>query len=208
MFTAPWAGLGSLTTLFPVLIYGLAISTIIRFVKIALRLYCGSRLESVVDTANAKADPDDLAAFAIGSGALCKEVLPRCMNSEAPSEEGKGERTLLVLRKAETRFLYLWETCDLDVESSRTTSLSLMLLSFPLVGVEAFWSYMWFCEFRHIVFVQCLIETARQLLLLYSSTFGLGSIFYLASGFFKRVLTRRKRCWNYFCAVLRSEFDL
>ena len=165
-----------------------------RFARLGLRLYryTGDAIlpEKII---NGTVDPNHLAAFALASRLLCKRVLPKCMPSEAPTKGAGIEKAILMFHLAESRFSYLWEISNSDVESGKRTSLVVLLLSVAMVGFDAFGPFLsW-------------LEMAEQLVRLLAIGTLLAALIYFMSSFFERSLSKRNACWKYFCSRLKND---
>jgi hypothetical protein len=95
------------------------IISVMRFSRLARRL---SRTSGEgISTGNivqGEADPDLLATSAL-AGRVPSESVPGEFANFGSTERPGAEVALHILRVAETKFLYLWEGCHADVESTK-----------------------------------------------------------------------------------------
>jgi hypothetical protein len=181
----------------------LVLISLVRFVQSGRRLYrySGERIlpEHVL---RAEADPDLLAAYALARRLPCKAVDKRA-NSELPRNPASTDKVLLILRAAESRFLYLWENCYADVESAKRASLLSFLLAVVMVTYAALPTFS-----RYVLNKGAYpLLAAEHLLVLFTLGCSCCTLLYLASSFFERKLVNRKICWKYFCSRLRDELS-
>lgn len=125
---------------------------------------------------------------------------------ESSRERGRREEALNTLRTAERTFLYLWELCYTDMESIRSASALALMLSFAMVVYGAYPTFQGFSNESRLSIDECLQFTFFQQSTRLGVMMLVCTMLYMVSLAFKRVLKRRKICWQYFCA--RVENDL
>ena len=153
------------------------------------------------------ADPDLLAASVLAGRSPSKAILKKRANARFSEERVAIERARYILRLAGSRFLYFWELCYTNVESSRRASLLAFLLSLVTVVYGAFPIY--FGEFNdgNRTGFNCFFDTVQRLLAVLTVEWSFCAVLYLESSFFARVLAHRRTCWNYVCARLEDELS-
>jgi hypothetical protein len=190
-------------------LFAVVLISVVRFVRLARRLsrYSGERIlaENIV---KGEADPDLLAASALASRVPSKTIPEKRANSESSTERASVEKALYILRVAESRFLYLWERCYADMESTKRASLLTLLLSFAMVTHGAYPIFYYGCyNDGKVTGYDCLFRTAEQLIVTLGFGLSLGAMLYLGSSFIERKLADRKTCWKYFCSRLKTELS-
>ena len=182
------------------------IISLVRFVRLARRLsqYTGRPI-SPEDILKGDADPDLLAASALANRVPSETVPEKSVHPGASTDKASAEKALHILRAAETKFLYLWETCHADVASTRRASVFTCLLSIAMVAHGAYTVFEERCANNNNSGLYCLVPTAEQLVVTFAFGLFLCAMLYLGSSFFERKLAHRKACWNYFSSRLRNE---
>jgi hypothetical protein len=194
------------TKLFLLGMLAVGLISLVRFVRLARR-FRSRELVLPVTVVRGEADPDALAQSALECAAWCNAVSKSGTISELGTERADGGAILSVLRLAESRFLYLWERCYADVESTKRASLLTFLLSLATVAHGATSTYFGICEDSNLTQVVCLYQTLDQLLVTLALGLSLCAVLYLVSSFFERKLSDRRTCWKYFCSRLRAELS-
>src|SRR5262245_37114929 len=107
MFYIPWAVLPVAVKIFLLGMYALAFIAVVRFARLALRLYryTGDAV-SPENIVKGTVDPSVLATFALASRSLCKSVLPKCLSREGFADAAAEDKAPLIFRMADSRFLY------------------------------------------------------------------------------------------------------
>lgn len=188
--------------------FALVIIAAVRFVKSAGRLYRYSGERILPETVlKGQANPDLLAASALASRALCDAVLQKRASPQFPKEGASTEAILHILRTADSRFGYLWETCYADVESARRASLLTFLLSLVLVAYATSPIYFGCWNNSKLTGSTCVFLTVWNLLVFVAIGWSCSTVLYLASSFFERKLANRKTCWQYFCSRLKNDLS-
>lgn len=154
-----------------------------------------------------EADPDLVARFALASRVLSKCAPEKFLRSESSVGQASEERVLRILRSAEIRFLYLWERCHVDVESTKRASLLALLASFLMVAYGAFPAYYSCFNNSKLPGSLCMFLTVEQLVSTLAFGLSLCVMLFLVSGSFERTLANRRARWMYFCAQLKNELS-
>lgn len=194
----------------PILLLQLALVLIsaMRLAASGRRLYLGwGKRIAIEDVLKGEADPDLLTASGLAnrlpSGALL-QVRP---GPEFPGEGVDRARVLYTLDVADSRFQYFWQRCRADADSARRAGLFVLLLSFVGTFYSAFPIYfLYFNNSKHGG-DSSIFWTARDLLTLLGYGWSCCAALYFASSLFERALVKRKICWTYFCARLKSELS-
>jgi hypothetical protein len=184
--------------------FALVLISAVRFVKSARRLYRYSG-ESILteDIIKGDADPDQLAASALGSRLPCKAILEYRASSKIYRERTSAEKVPQVLRVAKSRFQYLWERCYADVESGMRASLLSFLLSLVMIAYAAIPTFNRYIYNRGAY----PFRAVAHLLVLLTLGWSCCTVLYFASSLFKRKLAERKTDWRYFCSILDNELS-
>jgi len=154
-----------------------------------------------------EADPDLLAASALASRMGRESLAGKRATSGGPIGRPSVETALRSLGVAESRFLYLWEKCRIDVESVKSASLLTLMASIAMVTYGAFPTYAECFNNSNLPGSYCLLTAAQQLLGLLAFGISACGMLYGVSSFFERKLADRKACWTYFCSKLRNELS-
>lgn len=147
------------------------------------------------------AAPDLIAAFATSSRVLGAIGLDKFLLDHKPDAEA-DEQTTTMLRRADARFAYLWERCNADLESAKTTARLILPLSIAMVGFGGFGTVNYLCDRDGASAFQCVVQTVDQLLLLLALGAMLCSLIYGITSLFARALQKRKASWRYFVSRL------
>lgn len=183
-----------------------AIISVVRFVRLARRLfrYSGDAIlpENIT---RGSADPYLLAECALAKRTPCEMFLDT--SAHPGSFTANAERVFYILRAAETAFVYQSERCDADVGSTRSASLLTLLLSFAMVTHGAYTTLHDACNNNNSSGYGCVFRTCEQLIVTLAFGLLLCAMLYLCSSFFERKLADRKTCWKYFCSRLKDELS-
>ncbi|MGO9011265.1 MAG: hypothetical protein ACLQPN_14275 [Bryobacteraceae bacterium] len=190
-------------------LFAVVLTSAIRFSRLVRHLYRypGEPI-SREKIARGEAEPGSLATYALGSRAPLAAVPEKCFDSGALAERPVPERTLYGLRAAEATFLYLWEGCSADVESTKRASLLTFLLSLAMAAFDASPTFDRYFNSGKRTGSTCLFLTVEHLLALLALGWSCCATLYFASSFFERALARRKAGWKYFCAGIRHEVSV
>ena len=175
-----------------------------RFVQSVRRLY-GFTGDVILaeDILKGEADPDQLAALALGNGLTRKAILEYRTNSERSKGIAAGNNGPRVLRAAEGRFLYLWGTCYADMEAAKRASVFSFLLTLVLIAYATLPTFE-----RHITDKAAYpLQAVAHLLSVLTFGWSCCTVLYLISSLLARKLAERKTCWRYFCSILRNEMS-
>jgi len=190
------------------ILFAVVLTSAVRFWRLARCLYRhpGERVppESIL---SGGADPDLLAASALSSRIGRETLAANRASFGAPVERPNVEAALGSLRMAEGKFLYLWEKCHMDVESTRRASLLTLLVTIVMVTYGAFPTYYGWFNNSNLPGSYCLLTAAKQLFGLLAFGISACGMLYGVSSFFERTLADRKACWTYFCWRLRNELS-
>jgi len=189
-------------------VFTVVIASIVRFVRLARRLsrYSGEQILPA-NILKGEADSDLIAESALARPVPCNIVLEKRAKSESSPDKTGAEKALNILRVAEIRFLYLWERCQAEVESTKRASLLTLLLSFAMVTHGAYPILHDACYVNNNIGYDCLFRVAQQLTVTLAFGLLLCAMLYLGSSFFERKLADRKICWQYFCSRLKNEMS-
>jgi hypothetical protein len=120
-------------------------------------------------------------------------------------EERQGGTPFLpVVRQAELRLLYLWETCSAEVASlKRLVPLTCLLAVFLLVSRTI--DIAGEVAIRKIAGIAFLAGRIAEGLVSCALGILVWALLYAACGFCEGVLQGRRAAWNYFCARVRNQ---
>ena len=111
------------------------------------------------------------------------------------------------LRSAESKFQYLWQICDVKIETIRRLAVLTFLLSFLTVIYGAYPTFNAEFGSGNITGSLALYKSVNALL--YRLSLGLCTVAVLYGLFtlFKGAVERRRTRWNYFCAILNERLS-
>jgi hypothetical protein len=182
--------------------------SITRLWHLTRRLY-GFRGEHITPESITNGDgcPDLLAELALGGWNLYEIVLQNGSKSEWFTQRANAEKALCVLRQAENKFLFLWERCYADAESTMRAGYLSLLLSFAMLTAGAAPIFDGYYNDSNRSGSFALLLTVKHLF--GNLTLGLFVciVLYLMSSFFGRVLADRRMYWKYSHARLSKELS-
>lgn len=199
-------GLPAAVKLFLIIMTATALVGTVRLAKVWFRLYryVGARSIRVEDISRGNTDADRLAAFALGCRSIHKSLSKGVYQQAGiPADGDQSETVASLLRRAQNRVEFLCDECATELRFSKRACLLVLLLSVQMVGWGAYPTWRLLC-YSPGPALDCRIQTARNLLLVFSYGLSLCFILYSQLSLLHGALSRRKSSWGYFCSVLRN----
>jgi len=191
--------------LFFLALFMVGMIAMLRFTILAWRLYGSPRKRFFPATIlTGGVDANILARSALANR-LSLEDLEKHPNPKLLGDGVSGEASLRLLRVAESRFVYLWESCRSDITSTKRACVLALLLSFTMVASGAYPTYFLCYNNSRYSGSYCLIVTGERLLDDLWLGLTLCVILYALSSHFERALAQRMTSWRYFSARLTIE---
>jgi hypothetical protein len=191
-----WTVAPDIVRLFLLGLFAVAVLPVLRSVRLAWREYHypGERISTETIVGGA-IDPNLLARSALADRLPFKNMAKFSSESEGAAVH--------ILRLAEARFLYLWETCHADVGSIRRACFLSVFLSFLMVACGAYPTYFFCYNDTNLSGSYCLIVSGERLLKALSIGLSLCILLYSLSSYFERILAFRMARWKYFATTLK-----
>lgn len=106
----------------------------------------------------------------------------------------------------ETRFLYLWETCQAKVQSTKTLAGLTFILSFSVAALGCF-NICTGLKTEESAGIAAVAGAGQEIFMLLTIGLCVSAFFYALSLLFEVTLARRRRDWSYLRARIREGFS-
>jgi len=183
----------------------LFLSAAVSLLNSARRLHRFGSRGSILGATSGETLPDELANAAITGHLPPISVLRETDSPVLPHESPIARSVISALPRAETRFRYMRDLCQLTVDMSRRVSVLIFVTSLVIAAYSAFPLYLLSFNNSKYDWSWHIFWTMKDLLTLLGHGWSLCAILYSVSIPVERALNRRRIQWEYFCMTAKCE---